>query len=260
MSGELDFDWDEGSAEESEESPSTAGVMTLNVNGKVVATDPSAEEVRDALEGLPGGDQDSFAILGDGEQTYMQTAGCAADGFHVEYRDGSDERHFMIQGMASLDETVAAFESYLLGDGAYLSNHPWVPLAPIEDSVSESVAPGLFVMFLLMISFGCYIAINFLDALTPRYLPLSAFGVAGGAVAWTTMLLSPKRLATQVSYVIGAVFLCLLLAAQVLLGDRGVILILITCAIGLMASMLVSMAWSRARQAGEYDATGGPPS
>jgi hypothetical protein len=246
-----DFDWGEGRSAELLDPDLPSGSMTFNINGKVFATNPSVDEVREALESLPGGDEDSFVILGDGDQRYMQTTGCVVDGFHVEYRDGPDERHFMIQGKASFDETAAAFESYLSRDKAYIDDHRWVPMPPFATTDSSFALPVLFVVVLLVLAFGWYVEVSFADALTPRNFPLFIFGIAVGVVEWLSLTLAPIRISKQISFVGFAVVFGLLFAAQLVLGNPGVRLFGIAWAMGLLSTMLLMLGWKRARQAAE---------
>jgi hypothetical protein len=130
VSGDLDFDWDEGQSPESEDDAAVqdAGTLELIVGGEVVSTDPTAEDVGEALANLPHGDPDAFAILAAGDQYYVQAAGCAADGFLLEYREGSDDRHYVASGAVSLDGVVAAFRDYLAGDDTFKAVRAWTLL------------------------------------------------------------------------------------------------------------------------------------
>lgn len=65
--------------------------LTTEENGEIAQ--PSALDVTRALDrlGLPG---NGYAVLAGGDQTYIQTTGSRADGYIVEYRDGSESEHY----------------------------------------------------------------------------------------------------------------------------------------------------------------------
>lgn len=97
--------------------------LTVGTGGEIEA--PSAEQVEGALRGLPGG-SDSFAILEQDEQTYIQTSGGPADGFVLEYREGSPTSHFRCTDhQLPPDVVVAAFLAYLDGRADYKSQLGW---------------------------------------------------------------------------------------------------------------------------------------
>jgi hypothetical protein len=109
--------------------------------------DPSPAQIEAALRKLPGG-TDSFAILGADDQRYIQTHGGPADGFVLEYRDGSEDEHYRCSRAGlSLDEVLAAFMSYQRGDGAYQQSLPWQ-----KDTESDIPwrSQGMLVVFLVV--------------------------------------------------------------------------------------------------------------
>ncbi len=97
--------------------------LTLGIGESI--EDPTAEQVEAALRALPGGD-DSFAILGIDDQTYIQTAGGGPDGFALEYREGSQTSHYRCTNEhLAVDPVVAAFRDYLSGRSDYKSDLAW---------------------------------------------------------------------------------------------------------------------------------------
>jgi hypothetical protein len=252
-----DFDWSEGRLE----AAAGDGAMELIVNGDVTAIDPAPQEVRQALESLPGGDQDSFVVVCQRDQYYMQTVGCAAVGFHVEYREGSDARQFMMPGLVSLDETVAAFESYLLGDERYKDEHKWVPLAapstsPMLPPTAGEVARLLAVQVLFLAG-GLVILLGFTPAFSPAFVPFTSFGLAMGVLLWIGLFCGPRRVRGFVGLVLFVAIIGLITAAEWMFGFRTAHMFGIASGVGFAATLLVSTVWNLMRGAGEIRA-GGP--
>jgi len=93
---------------------------------------PSERQIEAALHSLPGGD-DSFAILGSGEQFYVQAAGGAAEAFALECRSGSASEHYRCNNTSLLlEEVLAAFLSYHRSDSEFKRTLDW------EREVEES--------------------------------------------------------------------------------------------------------------------------
>jgi hypothetical protein len=70
---------------------------------------------------------EEFAILSDGEATYMQ---CAApdgpDDYLLEYQIGSLSEHFhAVDGPITLNRVLAAMRSYLQKDDAWKTDFQW---------------------------------------------------------------------------------------------------------------------------------------
>lgn len=93
---------------------------------------PTGAEIESALRSLPGG-QESFAILSRSEQVYVQTSGGRDEGFVLEYRDGSQERHFRCTDpRLPLETVVRAFRAYLEGGTEFRSELEWELDAPSQ--------------------------------------------------------------------------------------------------------------------------------
>jgi hypothetical protein len=83
--------------------------MERNRTGDVSA-DPSWEQVRAALDELED-DGEAFVILSSAAQQYLQTV-MTGEFYHVEWRDGSERRHFATDAPVSrriLEDTFSAF-------------------------------------------------------------------------------------------------------------------------------------------------------
>lgn len=99
--------------------------MRLEVESGRVIDDVAEADIRDLIEG------EDFAILGDALH-YMQ---CAEESreprtYVLEYQDGALDRHFRaLQGPFPLDRVVAAFTSYLRGDGSWMQGFTWTKVA-----------------------------------------------------------------------------------------------------------------------------------
>jgi hypothetical protein len=99
--------------------------MQLEIGTGQIVKEPSLDQIAEALKALPGG-EDSFAILSHSDQTYMQTAGSAADGFELEYQAGSTREHYMCTNQhVSLDVTIRVFQLYAQRDIRWLSELAW---------------------------------------------------------------------------------------------------------------------------------------
>lgn len=97
------------------------------MSGAVVARDPTPEQVREAVQHLPGG-KDSFVILdagGDG-LTYVQAAGSPQEGFHLEYQEGSSEQHFeCTQNPLPAEPVISVLLAFLSGEQGWRAGVPW---------------------------------------------------------------------------------------------------------------------------------------
>jgi hypothetical protein len=121
--------------------------MHLKLGAGPELENPSDAQLEAALRALPGG-LDSFAILAADDQHYMQAHGGHADGFALEYRDGSEDEHYRCSRAGlSLDEVLAAFRSYRRGDGAYRQSLPWVKDTAPEISWRSQ---GILLLFLVV--------------------------------------------------------------------------------------------------------------
>lgn len=90
--------------------------MQLTTEDGTEQVEPGTSQLSAALSrlGLPG---NGFAILGKGAQYYIQTTGSRADGYIVEYRNGSEQEHYTsVRSDISQKEMVAVFEAYRIGE------------------------------------------------------------------------------------------------------------------------------------------------
>lgn len=88
---------------------------------------PSPAQVDVAVRSLIGG-PDAFVVLSATEDgnTYIQTAGGPNEGFILEYQNGALEEHYeCTTANLGLEQVVAAFRAYLLGDASWRANHTW---------------------------------------------------------------------------------------------------------------------------------------
>lgn len=100
--------------------------MELSINDDKTFDDPSADVLQAELPKL-GVDQ--FAVLHCADEQYIQFYR-HAEGYQLEYRDGSADKHFEIgEEGVSINDIVAAFVGYLEGDeNRWKNNYPWVRL------------------------------------------------------------------------------------------------------------------------------------
>lgn len=89
------------------------GAMVLDICGARKIKNPTDEQIRIELGNLSTKNEDSFAILGPSEMTYIQAGGDKSVGFHLEYQDGSVDAHFQATNeKITLDEVVSAFIAF----------------------------------------------------------------------------------------------------------------------------------------------------
>ncbi|MCC2669980.1 MAG: hypothetical protein K0Q72_2451 [Armatimonadetes bacterium] len=87
--------------------------MTLNINDDQVIESPNLEAIVKALQNL---DQEEFLILATAEEHYVQALLDSDDTYVLEYRDGSEDRHFGADPDAvKLADVCRAFELFLGG-------------------------------------------------------------------------------------------------------------------------------------------------
>jgi hypothetical protein len=91
--------------------------MKLTTEDGTTVRKPDSGQLKTALDrlGLPG---NGFAILDAGRQRYIQVAGSRADGYIVEFREGSEDRHYAsaVTDMPHA-QMVALLDAYLNGAG-----------------------------------------------------------------------------------------------------------------------------------------------
>lgn len=101
--------------------------MKLETSNFGVIPDPTPAQIAAALVTLPGG-HESFAILSVADEVYVQAAGSDSGGFSLEYRDGSEDRHFQAKfSPVPLSTVQDMFERYAGGDDSWRSRVDWEP-------------------------------------------------------------------------------------------------------------------------------------
>lgn len=126
--------------------------MKLETSNAGEIPDPSAARIAEALAQLPGG-ADSFAILDSGEQAFVQVAGSAEEGFHIEYREGGEDRHFeAATPPVTLAQAVDIFQRYAAGDGSWRSKVEWKPLGL---SPGRRPAPSMGARLAIVLAIAC---------------------------------------------------------------------------------------------------------
>jgi hypothetical protein len=97
-----------------EDSPmAMAEEMTLTINGKKKISNPSDDDILNALEALDTRSGEAFIVLDSDDMTYMQTAGDHNVGFELEYQEGTVKRHYRASRTdIRLDEIAQALCAY----------------------------------------------------------------------------------------------------------------------------------------------------
>jgi hypothetical protein len=85
--------------------------MKLTIGPSTEIVNPTKQQVLDALAGLTE-DADSFVILGETEQHYIQTRKTEY-GYALEYREGGHDSHYKSQTTVTLATLSEAFLHYL---------------------------------------------------------------------------------------------------------------------------------------------------
>ncbi len=101
--------------------------FTLTNQEDQVFHDPSPEQISAVVAGLPPGG-DAFVILADDadDMTFIQAIGSPAEGFGLEYQEGSLDRHFACTSQdLTAEHVVLALRSYLRGDAAWKTAFAW---------------------------------------------------------------------------------------------------------------------------------------
>lgn len=123
--------------------------MRLIVGDSAVLDQPDEAAVRAAFRRLFDHEEnDLFIILVDGpdperSEHFMQAAGSGTDGFVLEYREDSWDRHYQCdtvsQGISGLNELESAFIDYLHGRNTWKACFKWQPLS---DPIPRMTEPG----------------------------------------------------------------------------------------------------------------------
>lgn len=134
--------------------------MKLEISNASEVIEPSAAQIAAALANLPGGDE-SFAILAVGPQTYVQVAGSPVEGFTLEYRDGSEEKHFEAIGSPiDLGLVTSVFQKYAAGDSSWQSLVSWQPWTAGSLGTTSLSRLILFIVGAVVLIGGLYLALT----------------------------------------------------------------------------------------------------
>lgn len=88
--------------------------------------EPDADRIRNAIRSLS---IDEFAILERGDQRYVQTYHEDDGTYALEYRAGSADKHYAVEGnVTDVEAVVAAFLGYHAGDESWNEPHEWEKL------------------------------------------------------------------------------------------------------------------------------------
>jgi hypothetical protein len=89
------------------------GAMVLDICGVRKVESPTDEQIGIELGNLSTKNEDSFAILGPSDMTYIQVGGDKTVGFCLEYQEGSADGHFRATNeKITLEQVVSAFIAY----------------------------------------------------------------------------------------------------------------------------------------------------
>lgn len=78
------------------------------------------------------GDQCSYAILDQTEETYLQTCGSPESGFVLEYQVEDLDHHYQsLRQDIPLTAVVTAFQKYARGDASWQHDFEWRKLDPV---------------------------------------------------------------------------------------------------------------------------------
>jgi len=97
--------------------------MKLECAGSISSGNATEAEVRRAF--ADDGGRGEFIILSQADEMYIQAAGEADDPYVMEYREGSDDRHFECTRELKKSEAEAAFLKYLKGDSTWKTDFQW---------------------------------------------------------------------------------------------------------------------------------------
>lgn len=90
--------------------------------------DPTPEHLAAALRDLD--EVNWFVVLDDGDDHYVQAA-LTGDGYLLEVRDGSADKHFQVV-VGDVEEVIAAFQEQARGDTAWRDRFSWHPVTSPE--------------------------------------------------------------------------------------------------------------------------------
>jgi hypothetical protein len=133
--------------------------MELTTENGTTIREPSSSDLRSVLGrlGLPG---NGFAILATSPQHYIQVAGSKADGYVVEYREGSEETHHSSTITDLPHQRMVDLLAAYLGGGSWKSMIQWQSGVRTKGSTTRS-ATGHKALVILFFVIG---AISFASA------------------------------------------------------------------------------------------------
>lgn len=116
--------------------------MYLNINDSRLVNAPSQQDVLNAIQSV---EEEQFVILSRDENIYIQTYFNEDGTFQLEYRDGSEVRHYAVDPQTiSVDGVCSAFSLFLEG-GDVSSLLPWelTEVKPTEPGEGEVESNGV---------------------------------------------------------------------------------------------------------------------
>ncbi len=104
--------------------------MELNICGDRLVSDPTAEDVREAVMALDAKRGEGFVILGKTADTYIQCSGDQATGYVLEYQENDLCQHYLAGRVdLTFGDIVRALISYLHETEDWKSISVWDPLS-----------------------------------------------------------------------------------------------------------------------------------
>jgi len=97
--------------------------MKLECAQSISSANATEAEIRGAFADDRG--RGEFIILSETDQVYLQASGEGDGPYALEYRDGSDERHFRCARDVEKPELETAFLKYLKGDPTWKTDFQW---------------------------------------------------------------------------------------------------------------------------------------
>lgn len=113
--------------------------MKLETETGTNRDNPTDEEIEMALKELvkSGG---GFAILSQSEQVFIQTAENGMDECTLEYREGSEDRHFCCKNEElEIRDVIRAFQDYANENSSWKTRFEWRPLYMDPDAEPQPV-------------------------------------------------------------------------------------------------------------------------
>lgn len=102
--------------------------MKLSTGTGPDVSEPTSDQIVNAIRSLPGG-VDSFVVLARADHFFLQAAGSREEGYHLEYKELDDSRHFEATGESlSEEELIQLFLAYAREDDSWKQQHQWQPL------------------------------------------------------------------------------------------------------------------------------------